>query len=288
MILVAGATGRLGSVITRELLFRDQPVRILVRGETPFDELVDAGAQPVVGDLTEPWSLRMACDGVDAVITTANSASRGPEDTVEAVDRAGNRNLLDAAVATGVRRFLFVSQAGASVSSASPFLQAKAETEELVRGSGMSWTVLAPTTFMDVWFPAVVGGPALAHQPVTIVGEGRRHHSFVAVRDVAAYAVAALAHPEAEGRTLVVGGPEAVTWRDVVAEFEGVLGRAIPIRSVRPGEPVPGLPPALVEILAFLDAHDSVVDMTEAARTYGVAPTSPSDFVVDFLRRAQP
>jgi uncharacterized protein YbjT (DUF2867 family) len=285
VILVAGATGRLGGVITRELLYRGEPVRILVRGGTPFDELVEAGAQPAVGDLTDARSLRFACEGADAVVTTASSASRGPEDTVDAVDRAGNQNLVDAAAAAGVRRFVFVSAAGASTTDANPFLQAKAETEEYVRKSGMSWTVLAPMPFMDVWFPAVVGRPALAHQPVTIVGEGHRHHSFVAVPDVAAYAVAALARPAAAGQTLVVGGPEAVTWRDVVAEFEGVLGRAVPIRSVAPGEPVPGLPPALAELLAHLDTYDSVVDMTQTARTYGVTPTSLCDFVVDFLRR---
>ena len=179
--------------------------------------------------------------GVEAIVSTANSALRGGDDTVESVDRDGNRNLVDAATAAGVRHFVFVSALGASPDSPVPFMRAKGETEQRLRDSGMPWTVLQPNAYMDIWFPMVVGGPALAGQPVTLVGEGRRRHSFVAMRDVAAYAIAAL-DQEAIGQTLIIGGPEPVTWWDVVAAFNAELGREIPIRTVRPGQPVPGLP----------------------------------------------
>ncbi len=283
MILVVGATGRLGGLIARTLLEQGKPVRILVRSGSSYEHLVAAGAQPVAGDLKEPQSLRAACTGAVAILTTANSMGRGGDDTVESVDRVGNRNLVEAAAAEGVRRFVFTSVLGASPESAMPFVRAKGETEQRLRDSGMAWTVLQPDAFMDTWIPAVVGGPALARQQVTVVGEGRRRHSFVAMRDVAAYAVSALDHRYAEGQTLLIGGPQALAWRDIVEVFEQELGHPVGLRTVPPGQPVPGLPDFVAQLLAVLDSYDSHIDISHLASAYGVTPTSIADFARDFV-----
>lgn len=95
MILVVGATGMLGGTIARTLLERGENVRILVRPGSSYEHL--AGAEPAIGDLKDETSLRAACEGVEAIVTTATSASRGGADTIESVDRAGYRNLVDAA-----------------------------------------------------------------------------------------------------------------------------------------------------------------------------------------------
>jgi NADH dehydrogenase len=283
MILVVGDTGRLGSLIAQTLLGQGKPVRILVRGGSSPDTLLAAGAQPVTGDLKDPQSLTVACAGVDAVITTANSMGRGGGDTVESVDRVGNANLVDAAAAERIGHFVFTSVLGANPQSPMPFIRAKGETEERLRVSGIPWTALQPDAFMDTWIPPVVAGPALAGQPVTIVGEGRRRHSFVAMRDVAAYAVAALDHPHPQGRTLIIGGPQPLTWRDIVEAFEQQLGHPLALHTVPPGQPVPGLPDFITELLAMMDTYDSPIDITELASTYGVTPTPVADFIRDFL-----
>ncbi|HEV2769767.1 MAG TPA: SDR family oxidoreductase [Solirubrobacteraceae bacterium] len=283
MILVVGATGQLGGLIARMLLDRRQPVRILVRNGSSCDALAAAGAEAVTGDLKDPDSLAAACAGADAIVTTANSIGRGGEDTIESVDRVGNRNLVDASVAAGVNRYVLISSLGADAQSPSPFLRAKGETEERLRDSGMAWTVLQPNVFMDILIPALVGYPTLANQPVTLVGEARRRHSFVARRDVAAYAVAALGRQEAEGQTLPIAGPEPVTWRDIVATFERELGRDLPVHTIAPGESVPGLPEMASQLLATLETYDSPLDITEIADTYGVRPTTLADFVRDLI-----
>lgn len=283
MILVVGASGDLGGLIARTLLDDGQPVRILVRDGSSFDALVAAGAEAVTGDLKDPETLNAACAGADAIVTTANSIGRGGEDTIESVDRIGNRNLVDAAVRRDVRRFVFVSSLGAEAHSPSPFLQAKGETEQRLRDSAMAWTILQPNVFMDILIPALVGYPALNNQPVTLVGEGRRRHSLVARRDVAAYAAAALARQDAEGQTLLIAGPEAISWRDIVATFERELGRELVIRSVAPGEPVVGLPEMASQLLAALDTYDSPLDITELTDSYAVTPTTVADFVRDFV-----
>ena len=235
MILVVGATGQLGGRIAQTLIDRGFQVRILVREGSPYGDLESAGAEPVTGDLKDPDSLLTACTGVDTVVTTANSSARGGEDTVESVDRLGNRNLIEAAARAGVGRFIFVSNLGASPDSPNPFMAAKGETEQLLGSSGMSWTVLQPNLFMDKLPVLVVGMPALAGKPVTLVGEGTRVHSLVAMRDVAQYVLAAVEHPDRDGQVLVIGGPEPVSWRDVVAAFEFELGRPNPCTAFPPG-----------------------------------------------------
>ncbi len=234
MILVVGATGMLGGMITQRLLDSGQTVRILVRPGSDYAALEQAGAQPVTGDLKDRASLDAACAGATTVITTANSAARGGDDTVETVELQGNRNLIDAAQAAGVQQFIFTSALGAAGDSPVPFLQGKAAGEEHLRASGMGYTILQPNLFMDVWFPMIIAGPIQANEPVARVGSGERQHSFVAAADVAAFAAAALGHPAAQDQTLVIGGPEPVSWRDVVAIAEGILGRSIPVQTVAP------------------------------------------------------
>jgi NADH dehydrogenase len=108
---------------------------------------------------------------------------------------------------------------------------------------------------------------------VTLVGEGRRRHSFVSVRDVCAYTVAAVQSPAAERQTLPVGGPQPVSWRDIVAAAERVLGREIPVRTVGLGEPVPGLPDVMSGLLTALETFESPMEMEHLAATYRVTPT---------------
>lgn len=286
MILVVGATGQLGGLIAQTLLDEGFHVRVLVRERSAYDAIVSAGAEPVTGDLKEPPSLLAACAGIDTVVTTANSSARGGSDTVDSVDRLGNRNLIEAAVDAGVRRFVFVSNLGASPDSPIAFMAAKGETEQLLRSSGMFWTIVQPNLFMDKLPVMVVGVPALTGQAVTLVGEGRRVHSLVAMRDVAQYVLAVVKRPDQDGQLLVIGGPEPVSWRDVVTAFELELGLRIPVQTVPPGQPVPGLPDLLSGFLALLETYDSRLDATELNTRYGVVPTTLQAWVHRFVQES--
>jgi NADH dehydrogenase len=158
-------------MITQRLLAAGKDVRILVRHHSPSEELarqglatpaqslIDAGAQPVYGDLKDRTSLDAACQGIETVVTTANSALRGGEDNVGTVDLKGNRNLIDAAKAAIVKHFVFTSAIIADRDSPVPFLQAKALSEEHLCASGMDYTILVPNTFIEVWTGMIVGLP---------------------------------------------------------------------------------------------------------------------------------
>ena len=279
MILVVGATGLLGSVIARRLLEQSKPVRILVRPGSEYRALAAAGAEPVLGDLKDRASLDAATRGVHTVLTTANSATRSGEDTVQNVDIQGNRNLIDAARAAGVKHFIFTSAMGASPDSPMPFLQAKGLAEQHLKSSGIDYTILSPNIFMEVWFPMVIGMPLQSGQPVTILGEGNRKHAFVSSDDVASFAVAATDVPAARNQQIFIGGPEALSWKDVVARTSAVLGRELPVRHASPAEGLPGLPAVVSGLMAAMDTYDSPMEMAATARTFGVTLTSAEQVI---------
>lgn len=286
MILVVGATGALGGMITRDLLARGDTVRVLVRPGSEYGPLVELGAQPVMGDLKDPASLARACDGVSAVISTANSARRSGADTADSVDRHGNRALIDAARRAGVEHFIFMSALGASEESPVDFLRAKAETERHLAGSGMAWTVLQPNIFMEVWIGMMVGLPLQQGTAVTLIGRGDRRHTMVSMRDVAAFAIASLSNADMRNATVVIGGPQAVTWTEVVNAAQTVLGRAIELQYVGPDEPVPGLPPVASQLAAQFETYETDFDTSATAASCGVRLTTVEEFLRLMLQKS--
>ena len=285
MILVAGATGQLGGVISRKLLEQKQDVRVLVRPQSDYAAVVAAGAEPVFADLKDQASLEAALRDVDVVITTASAGSRGGEDTPESVDHLGNLNLIDAAKAAAVEQFIFTSTILANPQSPVPITRAKWLAEVALRESGIPFTILGAWGLLDVWMtlilkPAITGGA-----PVTLVGSGTRMHSFVCHEDVASFAVASIAHPGALNQHIPVGGPAAVSLREIVASTERALGRSLDVRNVAPGDAVPELPDFVVGLMTFLETFDSVQDMGPIAQTFGVRQTPLDEFVRGFVNR---
>ncbi|MGI8828426.1 MAG: SDR family oxidoreductase [Candidatus Limnocylindria bacterium] len=279
MILVVGGTGRLGGQIVQRLLADGRKVRVLVRPPSDYGSLVQAGAEPVVGDLKDPASLHAACEGIDAVITTANAAGRGGEDTFQTVDDEGNHNLIKAAVQAGVKRFIFTSVLGSDSDSPAPLLRAKGITEERLRASGMTFTITQADVHMDMLIPLVVDLPLSQGEPVRVVGEGRRQHSFVAQQDVAAFTVAALEHPAARNNTIVIGGPEPLSWRDIAGTVERELGRPVRLETIPVGQRLPGVPDFVTDLVTALEMYDTPLDMRETTSIYGVDPTSLTEWV---------
>ncbi|NJD59722.1 MAG: hypothetical protein C3F13_14350 [Anaerolineales bacterium] len=285
MILVVGATGILGGMITRQLLREGKEVRILVRKNSPSEQLalqgmattakslIEAGAEPIYGDMKEPATLAIACRGIETVITTANSAMRGGDDTVDSVDRKGNRNLIEAAEVAGLEQFIFISFFGASPDNPLPLLQAKAETEQRLMQSKMNFTILSPNFFIESWAGMVVGIPLQARQPITLVGQGTRLHSLISMKDVAAFAVAVVGNSSAINQKMILGGPEPLTWQGIVGAFGKVLGSELPVQYVAPGTPMPGLPEMVPAVLAGMETYDSPIPMEQTALNYGVKMT---------------
>jgi NADH dehydrogenase len=229
------------------------------------------------GDLRDRSSLDRACRGADVVISTVSVTKTG-DDSIERVDLQGNLDLIAAAHVASVGHFAFVSTVGASAESPVPIFRAKAAVEQQLRQSGLAFTILQPNAFMDVWFPMLIESAAFSGRPITLVGESRRRHSFVAEQDVAAFAVAAVRNPPAHNAAIVIGGPDALTLRDVVGAYEDAANRTFAIQSVPPGAPIPGVPEVVWGLAAALETYDTPIPMEETSRQFGVTLTSARDF----------
>ena len=285
MNLVVGASGTVGGMIVARLRASGEQVRALVRNADAGARARELGAEVVEGDLKDADSLRRACAGATRVITTASSVKRMPPDSLDSVDRAGNRNLIDAARDAGVEQFLFVSVSDASPSSPMPLFAAKGETEVYLRASGVPYTILAPHAFMEDWIGLVVATPLQQGLPLTLIG-GRRKHSFISNVDVAAFATAVLGRPAAINRRLLLGGPSAWSWTELVERLERRLGRTLTVRFAAPGGPLPGLPMPLGQVigimLAGLESADVVIEMNPLYEELGITPKTV-DAVLDDL-----
>jgi uncharacterized protein YbjT (DUF2867 family) len=279
MILIIGATGYLGGMITRRLLAQGRLVRVLVRPGSDYHPLVEAGAAPALGDLRQRDTLDVACRGVDTVITTAIARMHEDSAAAQAINLDGYLQLIDAAKAAAVKHFIFTSALGCDPDSLAPFVAAKGKVEQALRRSGIPYTILAPDIFMDTWIMAIIGGPALHSAEVTLVGEGHDRHTFVAAQDVAAFALAAVDNSAARNQYIPIGGPRAMSWLDAVQVFQGALGRQIQVDCVPPGQPLPGLSPFMAELMTGFARYESLVPMDEIAPRYGVQLTSLEGFV---------
>ena len=234
MILVAGATGVLGSEIVRRLIARGEQVRAIVR-ETSAPEKVErlrnAGAEIVTADLKDPASLDRACAGVDSVISTVSMILTGqPGDSFDSTDSAGNRSLVDAAKRAGAKKFVFVSFDTQCVPD-SPLTEAKREAEEHLIKSRLDYTILHPSLFFESWL-----GPMLFADPeagtAKIYGRGVEKIRYVAVADVAELAVQSLSSPAARNAIIPFGGREAISQRDAVKIFEDTFGKKFSVTEV--------------------------------------------------------
>lgn len=262
MILVAGATGVLGSEIVRRLRARGEKVRAMVRVSSApekVERLEKMGAEIVRADVKEPPTLRAACDGVNAVISTITTIlTSQPGDSFEATDGEGNKALIDAARKAGVSKFVFVSF-DTSKSPDMPLSNAKKDVEEHLKKSGMDYTILHPSLFFESWL-----GPMLFADPgagtAKVYGKGTDKLRYVAVADVAEFAVQSLSRPVARNATIPVGGPDEVSQREAVQIFEEAYGKKFSIIEV---------PEALLE--AQLKSAENPFDKTFAGLMLGVA-----------------
>lgn len=285
MILVVGATGLLGGAITRRLLQEGREVRILVREDTPAEALATqyratapsaltaAGAEAVFGDLRDPGALRDAVHGVSTVITTATTTAREDAGTLESVDLNGTLALIDAAEAAGVEHFIYTSALGAAPQHPHPLFAIKGRIEERLARGTMDYTVLKPGIFMEGWIGMVVGIPLQLGQPVTLVGEANNRHAFIAIDDVADYAVTVVDHPAARNRVLELSGPRSYTWREVAETARESLNGGLEIHYVPVDAPLPHLPPGVDDIFRSMESFETAVDMADTSETFGIEPT---------------
>jgi uncharacterized protein YbjT (DUF2867 family) len=222
LIAITGATGFVGREVVKQVRAAGFPVRLIVRD--PKSALL--GCEVFHGNVIHAPSLEGAFTGAKCVIHLAGIIHERRENTFQRVHTEATRNVLDAAKKAGVKRYLHMSALGTRADARSRYHQTKWAAEELVRRSGLPWTIFRPSV---IYGPGDISVNVLSkivrRAPfVPVLGTGNSKIQPVSVENVARCFVAAIRNDESVGKTYDLCGPVAFTWNELYDKLLSFYG----------------------------------------------------------------
>jgi len=292
-VFVTGGTGFVGSEVLRQLVAANYEVRVLMRRGSEGKLALRDGVEIHLGDATDPATLVEALAGCDAVIHLVGIIREFPGQgiTFERLHVEGTRNLLAAARAQGVRRYLHMSANGTGPAGVTAYHRSKWQAEELVRASGLDWTIFRPSLIFGKGgeFVTMLADLIRKLPVVPVFGDGQYRMQPVAVAQVAESFVRALAMPEAIGETYHLGGAESYSYDEILDLTGKAIGRDAvskvhqPLFMVKP----------MVKLMEHADSFPitsdqlemllagNVCDVTAWRTTFGIDPISYAQGIGD-------
>jgi uncharacterized protein YbjT (DUF2867 family) len=226
-VFVTGATGFVGGAIVRQLQQEGHSVRMLVRNKRLDQAGERTGTESQIGNVLDAQSLRGALKGIDAVIHLVGIISEVGESTFENIHVRGTRNVVAAAKEQGVSRFIQVSALGTRANAVSRYHKTKWEAEEMIRASGMEYTIFRPSLifgprdmFVNLFAKIIRRSPI-----VPILGRHDAKFQPVAIETVADAFVKSVAEVQAVAQTFDLAGPEVFTLSEIIDEILAVMRR---------------------------------------------------------------
>ena len=284
MILITGATGFVGRRVVEALVANGRSVRALVHSASRASVLSAYDVDVAEGDVLVPESLDHAFDGVEAVIHLVAVIRERGGMTFKRVNYQGTKNVLEAARAAGVGRFVQASPIGAGSDPAIPYLYNCWMAEQEAERSPVQHTTLRFSVGFgegDEFFNVMAAQIKLS-PVVPIAGDGKARFQPIAVEDVARCLTCALETDDTAGRTIEVGGPAYLTYEQMVDLVADTLGARIakvhvPLGLMRPVAaifaalmPRPPITPDQLKMLGL----DSTTDLDSVERNFGFIPRS--------------
>jgi len=293
-VTVFGGTGFVGSYLTDALLEHGHHPVLLVRPGSEHKVNQPDRCTLLGGDITDPAAVRSAIDGADAVIYNIGILREFPAQgvTYEALHFEGARRTMDAAEQAGVRRFLLMSANGVKADGTG-YQRSKYMAEQYLAITGLDWTIFRPSVlfgdprgrmeFATQLYRDIVRSPLpapLFFDGILPLQAGMFRLSPVHVKDVASAFVKALDMPETAGRIIALGGPDALTWKDIlqtIARATGTTKWTVPAPVLL----LKGLAAALDQYAFFPITRDQLTmlmegntcDAQELLRTFGLTQT---------------
>lgn len=281
-IFITGGTGFVGRNLRQAL--GDRPVRLLVRTKAEAASLQAPNVELVEGDVTKPESLRGAMTGCEAVVHLVAIISEEGGRTFDGIIHRGTANVVDEARRVGIRRFVHMSAMGAMNNPAYPYMKAKWDAEQLVKNSGIAYTIFRPSVifgpgdgFINVLAKLVKTAPV-----IPVVGTGKSKFQPVQVAEVAQSFVRALEEPSTAGQVYELGGPEILSYEELLDTIATKLGKKkpkahVPVGLMKPvvklSKPLPKAlrPPVTEEQLRMLSL-DNCSYQSATSRLIGRQP----------------
>ncbi len=228
MILITGATGFVGREIAKQAREQGFAVRAVVREPNRARWLErEFGVELFHGNILNPDSLSGSMKDVKCGIHLVGVIRERLEQTFERVHVDGTRNIVEAAKKGGVKRFLHMSALGARADGRSRYHKTKWEAEEIVRGSGLSWTIFRPSVIFgkrDEFVNDLARVIRLAPF-APVIGDGENKLQPVAVEDVAHCFVAAVKSDASIGQAYELVGPKVFTMNELMRVLRGAMGK---------------------------------------------------------------
>jgi uncharacterized protein YbjT (DUF2867 family) len=216
-VLVTGATGNTGSLLVPALLRAGIDVRIFVRDEAKAKPYKDSGAEVITGDLDKPETILPAVKNVDKIyLLTWNGETQlqQAKNVINAAKQAGNPHI--------IRHSMWGPEN-------SRIIKQGYQIDEIIKSSGLPWTILKPTFYMQ---NTMMAAQTISSDGVIYWDMKDGNLGMIDVRDIADAAFAVITGEGHEGKSYILTGPEAISFNDVAKVFTGVLDKEVKYMSV--------------------------------------------------------
>lgn len=297
MILITGAAGYIGSHLVTRLVAEGERPRCLVRDKGRAAHVLPVEQVELVeGDTTRLETLAAAVQGVDTIvhaafITADRKQSAG--NSYNTTNVQGTANLVKAAQEAGVRRIIVISGLGTKPDKPGSYMQGRYLAEQMVKESGLQWTIIQPSVLFGKDAPFIKGLADLIRSApvVPLIGGGTILFQPIYVEDVVTVIMKVLADPQGtSGKTYTIGGPQYYSFTQVIDELLHAM-RKTRIKAPAPTSlvgigaavmeavlPKPPLTKAAMTLFTF----DNVTDRDSVQRDFGFTPMSFTDYLAEY------
>lgn len=293
VVFVTGASGFVGGHLVRSLVAAGHRVRCLARSEKARSVLQPLGVEIIDGDITDRESLSGVVDAGAFVVHLVGIIEERGGATFQKVHVDGTANLLAEAAQAKAGHVLFQSALGANGDSWSAYLKTKAMAEDLVRESGIPWTILRPSLIIGPWdgFTLKLAEMVRLSPVLPIPGRGDARFQPLYIKDWVRCSMKVLDEPSRHQALFEIGGPEHLTYEEIVVTLAAVMGHRRPVVHVPMGLMKLGAafldralpsPPVTPDQLRLLE-QDNTTDPDAVERNFGFTPMRFEDALREFL-----
>ena len=293
-IFIAGATGFVGGHLADHLIAKGHKLKCLTRSEKAKESLSAKGIEVIHGDITTPETLKGVLQPEDFVIHLVGIIEEKGKANFKTVHVDGTFNLANEAKRAGVRHFFYQSALGADKNSWSGYQRTKAEAEDIVKGSGLRYTIFRPSLIIGPWdgFTKKLVDMLKLSPILPIPGEGKAKFQPIYIKDWLRCMETVIADPGQYVGTYEIGGPEHISYKEIVEKLSKSMGHdrpsfIIPMGLMKLGaaifEKVLPSPPVTSDQLRLLE-QDNITDLNAVENNFGFTPMRYEDALKEFIR----